>query len=144
MSSDPEAGIPKENPPESLAVGSTQDIKDVPVEESCSAPSTSLAPPDVSCLSISNDSTDGKRPARHPATYRSISDTSAQRLVTQRIASTQSSGSVSPLAHVQAARSGGIAARPPSSSGSSSSISGGELSKLPTGMQVKMMAVPPF
>jgi hypothetical protein len=143
MSSNPQLSIPTEGLPESPASDNTQDTKDVLVEERHSTRSTSFGAPDVSSLSISNNSADVKRPTQHPAPHRSISDTSTQRLATQRNASTQSSGSVSPLAHVQAARSGGLGARP-SSSGSSSPVSGGEVSKLPAGMQAKMMAVLPL
>jgi hypothetical protein len=50
----------------------------------------------------------------------------------------QSSGVQSPLASIQAARTG-VDKRPPSSSGSS----GSGVSKLPAGMQAKMMAVRP-
>lgn len=144
MSSDPQPSTPTENLPGSSAADNIEDTKDVLVEEGRSNRSTSFWTPDVSSLSISNESADGERPTLHLATYRSVSDTSTQRLATQRILSTQSSGSVSPLAHVQAARSGGLGARPTSSGGSSSPISGGEVSKLPAGMQAKLMAVPPL
>lgn len=98
------------------------------------------AVPDVSNLVISTEPHPNGHPSHPLSVIRSISDTGPRRLLTPRIESSRSSGNASPLAHVQAARAGGIAARPPSSSGSSGSISGG-VSKLPAGMQAKMMAV---
>ena len=104
-------------------------------------PSSSLlSPPDISHSSVHSDPAHGKQRPQHPLlTTRSVSDAGPQRLVAPRIESSHSSGAASPLAPVQAARSGGSAPRPPSSSGSSGSLPG--VSKLPAGMQAKMMAV---
>jgi hypothetical protein len=95
---------------------------------------------DISNLAISTEPGPNRRPSHPLPVIRSVSDTGTQRVLAPRIESSRSSGNASPLAHVQAARSGGLAARPPTSSGSSGSISGG-VSKLPAGMQAKMMAV---
>jgi hypothetical protein len=97
--------------------------------------------PDISQLSLAAE-VDGKRRLSHPlAQVRSVSDTGPQRLTIPLTRSTgsQSSGMVSPLASIQAARGAAIEKRPPSSSGSS----GSGVSKLPAGMQAKMMAVRP-
>lgn len=99
-----------------------------------------LAVPDISNLVISAEPHPNGRPSHPLSVIRSISDTGPRRLLTPKIESSRSSGNASPLAHIQAARSGGLPARPPSSSGSSGSISGG-VSKLPAGVQAKMMAV---
>jgi len=98
-------------------------------ESSQSKPASSIIPPDVSTLSLSPEP-----PKRHPASLRSISDSGPQRptLASPRIPSSgTSSGSSSPLAAVQAARSG----RAPSTG------SAGGIGVLPAGMQAKMMAV---
>lgn len=94
----------------------------------------SRAVPDVSYLAISTEPDPNHRPSNHLPVIRSVSDTGPQRLPAPRIESSRSSGNGSPLAHIQTARSGGLAARPPSSSGSG-------VSKLPAEMQAKMMAV---
>jgi hypothetical protein len=95
---------------------------------------------DISNLAISTEPDPNLRPSYPLPVIRSVSDTGPQRVLASRIESSRSSGNASPLAHVQAARSGGSAGRPPSSSGSSGSLPGG-VSKLPAGMQAKMMAV---
>jgi hypothetical protein len=112
-----------------------------------SAAASSLAVPDITHLSINTDkSGDGPRDhhRRIPAVMRSVSDVGPPRQappIASIPKSSQSSGTTSPLAHVQAARSSGIGPRPPSSSGSTSSGLSGGVSKLPAGMQAKMMAV---
>ena len=115
-----------------------------------------LHPPDISNLSIassnnrlSTENTGGSASTRRLpplATVRSVSDTGPPRLApSPLLTSSQSSGSTSPLASVQAARSAsGLGARPPSSSGSAGSGLAGGVSKLPAGMQAKMMAVHPL
>ena len=99
----------------------------------------SLSPPNISNLSINSDSADTIKPrAQHPLLpIRSVSDTGPPRLVAPRIEPSHISGNASPLAAVQAARSG----RPRSSSGSPTSGSLSGVSQLPAGMQAKMMAV---
>ena len=121
----------------------SQPTADVPTKATttgCPPNSEGLAVPDISNLAISTEPDPNRRPSHPIAVVRSVSDTGPQRLLAPRIESSRSSGNASPLAHLQAARSGGLAARPPSSSGSSGSISGG-VSKLPAGMQAKMKAV---
>lgn len=86
---------------------------------------------DVSKLSLNDDTT-----RQHP-TAGFVSDTGPQRL-NLRIPSSPSTGSTSPLSQNQGARSTGVG---PPSSGSSGSLAG--VSKLPAGMQAKMMAVLP-
>ena len=113
-----------------------------------------LSPPDMSNLSISTTSrsaeqvTTGASNRRLPplATVRSVSDSGPQRVSSPLFSSSHSSGTTSPLAPVQAARSPvgfGLGARPPSSSGSVGSGLAGGVSKLSAGMQAKMMAVQP-
>src|SRR5579862_1755395 len=103
--------------------------------------SSSLQLPDISKLRI-DTSAEGKRPMLSLGPNRSVSDSGPPRPSSSRVATSGSSGSDSPLGPIQAARGQlQLGARPPSSSGSVSSVPG--VSKLPAGMQAKMMAVPP-
>lgn len=119
-----------------LSDGSSDDHQDKTGQDETSS---SLVPPDIAHLSISSDNLDVKRrPGQN--NMRSVSDIGPIRPAPP-VSSNLSSGATSPLAHVQAAR--GLAGRPPSSSGSASSGLSGAVSKLPAGMQAKMMAVRP-
>jgi hypothetical protein len=120
-----------------IAVENLNNAESISNDQSISHQTASLVPPDISHLSI-NDNSEARRRQAH----RSVSDTGPLRPASTQMSSTQSSGGLSPLAHVQAARAGGLGTRPPSSSGSSGSLSG--VSKLPAGMQAKMMAVSPI
>jgi hypothetical protein len=128
---------PKQNPCGTSVSGYEPASSDAKADDkSMLSTSSSSLPeaPNVSNLPISTNPAD----ARHPTAVRSVSDTGPQRAVPPKLASSQSSGSATPLAQIQVAR--GLAGRPPSSSASSGSVSGG-VSKLPAGMQAKMMAV---
>jgi hypothetical protein len=103
---------------------------------------TSLPPLDLTHLTINTDVADHRRRPGQ-AGIRSVSDVGPLRPPLPTVTSSLSSGHSSPLAQVQAARSGGLGARPPSSSNSSSSALSGGVGKLPAGMQAKMMAVLP-
>ena len=141
MSSD---SRPESNPPESGVAESQSDLKELP-----SMRSWSLAPPDISQLSVKEGDFTTKsyrRPVHPPAAVRSVSDVGPQRPDAQMSSSSSSSsGTSSPLAHVQAARSGGmgLASRPQSGSAASSTppLPVGGVGKLPAGVQAKMMAV---
>jgi hypothetical protein len=129
---------PHEPVSESATINSpTPDGQNDPNATTCQMPS--LSTPDISNLSVNSDSADITKPRpQHPLSpIRSVSDTGPPRLVASRIEPSHSSGNSSPLAAVQAARSG----RTLSSSGSSASGSLSGVTKLPAGMQAKMMAV---
>jgi len=129
MSGEHPSSLTREDPPrhDDQDMASSQD--------QISSENNAMITPDISQMALNDPSEHRRRPGQ--ATTRSVSDTGPLRPgPVVGTAGSLSAGAASPLAHVQAARAG----RPPSSSGSSTSNLSGGVSKLPAGMQAKMMA----
>ena len=131
MSGERPSSLTREDPPrhDDQDMASSQDQR--------SSENDAMRTPDISQMALNDYNEHTRRPGQ--ATTRSVSDTGPVRPGPIADVIGSLSTGASPLAHVQAARAG----RPPSSSGSSTSNLSGGVSKLPAGMQAKMMAVPP-